>query len=266
MAIVNGQYIQDPIGSQKDLQKQYFGDYTRKDMADYSQAALQIRLKELENQFNLDVWNMNNEYNTPAAQMQRYLDAGLNPNLIYGQQNTAAAPNSAAAAQPRSSGTANKTAQTGANIVGQMLQAVRAGREIYDYSRFGVPMAQYQNEIARNEMYTSQAKRAMAQLDSDFATFLANGPAETLWETTPRYSLWSSQKQSLEARTNQVRAMFNLIGDQRARQQALTALDEYRLEISKGQNDAVLNINTGYGWLDSILKMIAYWGLNQKFF
>lgn len=31
------------------------------------------------------LWNMQNEYNTPSAQMQRYSDAGLNPNLIYGQ-------------------------------------------------------------------------------------------------------------------------------------------------------------------------------------
>lgn len=36
-------------------------------------------------------WNMQNEYNSPAAQMMRYKEAGLNPNLIYGQQNTAGA-------------------------------------------------------------------------------------------------------------------------------------------------------------------------------
>lgn len=32
-------------------------------------------------------WNLQNEYNTPKKQMQRYIDAGLNPNLIYGQIN-----------------------------------------------------------------------------------------------------------------------------------------------------------------------------------
>lgn len=36
----------------------------------------------------LDDWNRQNEYNSPAAQMQRYKDAGLNPHLIYGQSNT----------------------------------------------------------------------------------------------------------------------------------------------------------------------------------
>lgn len=38
---------------------------------------------------NLAFWNMQNEYNSPASQMERFKAAGLNPNLIYGQQNTA---------------------------------------------------------------------------------------------------------------------------------------------------------------------------------
>jgi len=38
---------------------------------------------------NLAFWNQQNEYNSPQAQMARYQAAGLNPNLIYGQSNTA---------------------------------------------------------------------------------------------------------------------------------------------------------------------------------
>lgn len=34
-------------------------------------------------------WNLQNEYNSPAAQMERFRAAGLNPNLIYGQSNEA---------------------------------------------------------------------------------------------------------------------------------------------------------------------------------
>ncbi|WNK14128.1 MAG: DNA pilot protein [Microvirus sp.] len=34
-------------------------------------------------------WNANNQYNSPQEQMRRFKQAGLNPNLIYGQQNTA---------------------------------------------------------------------------------------------------------------------------------------------------------------------------------
>lgn len=32
-------------------------------------------------QFNIDMWNMNNEYNSPAAQIQRATAAGINPNI-----------------------------------------------------------------------------------------------------------------------------------------------------------------------------------------
>jgi len=34
-------------------------------------------------------WARTNEYNSPLAQMQRFKEAGLNPNLIYGQTNSA---------------------------------------------------------------------------------------------------------------------------------------------------------------------------------
>ena len=31
------------------------------------------------------LWNQTNAYNSPSAQKQRFLDAGLNPNLMMGQ-------------------------------------------------------------------------------------------------------------------------------------------------------------------------------------
>lgn len=43
-----------------------------------------------QNQLNIDQWNRENAYNSPLAQMNRYKQAGLNPNLIYGQQNLSA--------------------------------------------------------------------------------------------------------------------------------------------------------------------------------
>lgn len=42
------------------------------------------KLMELQYQQNLDLWNKQNEYNAPSAQMQRLRAAGLNPNLVYG--------------------------------------------------------------------------------------------------------------------------------------------------------------------------------------
>lgn len=47
--------------------------------------AANIGLSAYQNRQNLRMWERNNAYNTPQAQMQRFVDAGLNPNLIYGQ-------------------------------------------------------------------------------------------------------------------------------------------------------------------------------------
>lgn len=47
----------------------------------------QLELAKYTADRNVEFWNMQNEYNTPLKQMERYVDAGLNPNLIYGQIN-----------------------------------------------------------------------------------------------------------------------------------------------------------------------------------
>lgn len=43
------------------------------------------QMAEEEYQRNLELWNLMNEYNSPANQMKRFSEAGLNPNLIYSQ-------------------------------------------------------------------------------------------------------------------------------------------------------------------------------------
>ena len=42
-----------------------------------------LNLAKLQNQWNLEQWQRENEYNTPFAQMQRLQAAGLNPDLMY---------------------------------------------------------------------------------------------------------------------------------------------------------------------------------------
>lgn len=46
---------------------------------------LQKRQTEKANEWNLAMWNLQNEYNDPSAQMARLKAAGLNPNLMYGK-------------------------------------------------------------------------------------------------------------------------------------------------------------------------------------
>lgn len=50
-----------------------------------------LNLAKMQNQWNIDQWNRENDYNTPLAQGQRYKEAGLNPDLLYGSENLSAA-------------------------------------------------------------------------------------------------------------------------------------------------------------------------------
>lgn len=50
----------------------------------------------------IKLWNMQNEYNSPSEQMSRFLEAGLNPNLIYGQGSPGNASGLNAPSAPRS--------------------------------------------------------------------------------------------------------------------------------------------------------------------
>lgn len=47
--------------------------------------AHQSRLAQYQWSKDLEMWKMNNEYNSPQAQMQRLKEAGLNPALVYGK-------------------------------------------------------------------------------------------------------------------------------------------------------------------------------------
>lgn len=275
MAIVDGKYVSEEIGSTKDLQNQYFGSYTKKDMVDYTQAALQIKLKELENQFNLDVWNMQNEYNTPAAQMLRFQDAGLNPNLIYGQSNMAGDVKSATAAQPRSAGTFGKMTQAGISAISQMISAARSAREMYDYLNYGKDLSRYQTQTAFFNSAYARERADQASLDTQFLNYISgrglNVPIEyssdlssdEVWrksfENSPRAKLYDYQVQTQEQKFNQLVQLVAMIPNQSARLAVLKQLDDYRLEIMKGQNDFVLNVHTGLGeGFDNFIKMMMF--------
>lgn len=61
-----------------------------------------------QNEYNIQMWNMQNEYNTPANQMKRYREAGLNPNLIYGNGTSSAGNAGSAPTMQAHQGSASK--------------------------------------------------------------------------------------------------------------------------------------------------------------
>lgn len=77
-----GNSIKSLFGSKSAMRRQL---KNQKELMQYS-ANIQDEMLKKQNQMNLDNWNLQNAYNTPAAELQRIKDAGLNSNLIYGAQ------------------------------------------------------------------------------------------------------------------------------------------------------------------------------------
>lgn len=72
------------IGTGAQLYDSYQNRKTSKENTDKTIAAQKAEA-ELAYQRSMQMWNLQNEYNSPAAQMARFGAAGLNPHLIYGQ-------------------------------------------------------------------------------------------------------------------------------------------------------------------------------------
>lgn len=60
----------------------------------------QKELQQDAQMYNTLMWNKQNSYDSPMAQMQRFKSAGLNPNLIYGQMSQGSAPSISAGSAP----------------------------------------------------------------------------------------------------------------------------------------------------------------------
>lgn len=101
-------------------------------------------LADLEWERNQQMWNMQNEYNTPAAQMQRYRDAGLNPNLTYQQGTPGNASSSSAYSRPTMQ--AARMAEFNTNIA-PILQT---------YADLNVKQAQVDNIKAQTDLIDKQ--------------------------------------------------------------------------------------------------------------
>lgn len=106
-----------------------------------------------ENQANIDFWNMQNAYNSPQAQMERYQGAGLNPNLVYGQSNTS--PELTASSSPNMDVNPMEAEQQhGSSGVGDNLSLGNPVEEFYKVQQMQQSL---ENSKAQNEVLKSQA-------------------------------------------------------------------------------------------------------------
>lgn len=67
--------------------------------SDLIQGHLNRKIAREQNEYNLRMWKMQNAYNSPVAQVNRLLSAGLNPNMVYGHGNALTPASAPASAQ-----------------------------------------------------------------------------------------------------------------------------------------------------------------------
>lgn len=138
-----------------------FGNNSAKEQFKYQQ-----RLNREAFQHDVDMWNRQNAYNTPSAQMERLQAAGLNPNLVYGNggatntansaptYNAGTAPDVAAARQAAGS-LANAGFNTAINAKLSQVQAANIEADTKLKETQG-NLNQTNNEIALIDKYLKQ--------------------------------------------------------------------------------------------------------------
>lgn len=259
MPIINGTYVPENLGSPKEIQNQVFGGYTRKDMSDYSSAAYNYLMKQQEQAYNLELWNLQNQYNSPAAQMERYQDAGLNPNLIYSKDNMASSPAAASAASFRPQGTFSRGVNSAMSVIAQIMNVVKSARDTYDYMKYGAETS------AWNRNLTMERSQSQA-LQNFWDRYLIGLPSPDSIPGSPKQQMNQYQIDSARANYERLQAIVSLIPEQEARQKALRQLDQKRGEIMDGQYDFILHgFDTGNETLNAFLRMFMMFGMSSLF-
>lgn len=261
MPIVNGNYVYDTIPTNFTDQSVTGISPSKRDFSDSKTAQLNYIMKQQEQAYNLELWKLQNEYNSPSAQMQRYQDAGLNPNLIYSQQNTAQSPASASAPSFRSGGTYNKSMSNALSMIGQIMNTVKAARETYDYMKYGRQASSLENQLIKQRIGLLSSQETAQYLANEWNQFL-QGRLE-LDPNAPAVRLYDYQSKVQEQRYEQLKALVNMIPDQQERTRALKALDKERLNILQSQTGFITNFDTGHPEFDSFFKMLAFFVMNS---
>ena len=105
---------------------------------------------QLQRDWQEKMWNLSNEYNSPLQQMQRFKEAGLNPNLVYGD------------------GAKTLAAQVGSGAAASSSAVGRGSIENPVTTAIGIQsqMEQIKNLKEQNELLKQQARKTSNEADS----------------------------------------------------------------------------------------------------
>lgn len=154
-----------------------------------------LQLARLQNQWNIEQWQRENAYNTPANQMARLRDAGVNPNLAYAN----GAPVNVASHSPQMTAGSVNPINYQIPSAGEITAAVNQS-ELIDSQKKNIDAA---TEKLKSETSNVQASTAILQSDAAFRDAFNSGQLEL---QNSQIKLSSSSLNLNEAQTKKIRA------------------------------------------------------------
>lgn len=193
------------------------------------QLAWQREENERAYQRNVDMWNMQNAYNSPSAQMKRLVEAGLNPNLAYGSLGSStadSAPQYNAANVPSVSDAAFTDPWQGISQAGQsslqyaQTELLRAQAEKTRNETEGVTLDNIRKKIENSNLDATQ-KATLQNLLADVKIKDAQLP------------ILSAELEEIQVRTNERRKNIANLLEQRRILKAQGDISEFDAQVHR---------------------------------
>lgn len=225
--------------------------------AGQSQALAQLQMEQEFNaaeaqknrDFQLDMWNKNNEYNSPAAQLERLKQAGINPNAMFGSSGyspvASSAPSGATGAGSPS--IANSLLLQDAQLANLMAQAQKTKSDAdlnklqltYDQLTFGqrAKALDLANDETKQRIDNLIQDKDIQRKTFDIFALKSSAELKTMREQlNVLRSQYLSNMKSIEKMDQDIKesqARVNLIGEQTESQDIQNQLKNIELEFCK---------------------------------
>lgn len=158
--------------------------------------------------YNTEMWNANNEYNTPAAQLQRFTDAGFSPNVAASMMSGTNSTQVASPTAPSVSATGS-TANAALSGLGALanLSATLAQAKKIETETAG---QQIQNDIAAKDLASKDdfINLTKEQLSADIRNTLSSADLNSSQKSRLEYET-SELLPSMKAKTDEERAKIS---------------------------------------------------------
>lgn len=194
----------------------------------------QSKLLDKQNSFTEYMWNLNNQYNSPEATYQRYVDAGLNP-MFFMSGNGSVAQQVQSSAAPTPAGNFNETAKllqeglqnTFNKVFEQKIVELQETRLNQDIQESKARIGKLASETARINIDNEYAKEINEKTINQLSETIKKTSAETA-------NVWS------DTRLKQAQRKYQNAASNLAEQQALTEKMIRKYKIDNIVKDTML--------------------------